>query len=130
MDGHPFGFVYVSSDEPAFETLTRAMKPRSHTIINAPPFALHLKQNVSPDTMYYLRDWGKDGDENDWMQESPESHVQRRKLDTYGGTLGLQLLNEPGFNPNSVGWLNNGLKECVKLNIPASGGGVCAIHLS
>jgi hypothetical protein len=122
--GHPFGWVYVEGHELAFEKLTRVMKPRAHTIINNNHYAMRLKTNASPETMYYIRHWSPDDvDEKHWERYSPKDYVQKFSQNTYGGVLGLQLLNEPGWGVKQAEWLNETIKECAAIGQPASFGG-------
>lgn len=120
------GFVLQANadfNKANFERLARATNTpqTSHTVLNNPEYAAHLKANIAPKSHVYCRNYDQDGDENDWLQD-PAAYFNRYGWQAQGG-LGLQVANEPGFGKPILDRLILFMQEAVARNIPISIGG-------
>ncbi len=127
MTNGGMGFVIQANADINKTQLERLLKAAdapntSHTALNNPTYALHLKTNVAPLSHFYLRNYDNDGDENDWKQYSAKEY-----FDKYGGQakngIGLQVCNEPGFGKDITDRLIPFMQESIARNIPISIGG-------
>lgn len=94
----------------------------SHTVLNNPEYANHLKANIAPQSNIYCRNYDNDGDENDWMQYTPQAYFDKYDWQTRYG-LGLQVANEPGFGKDILDRFIGFMLEAERRNIKISIGG-------
>lgn len=123
MDG--IGLVIQANaplNKPALEKqLAASNTPRtSHTVLNAPEYAAHLKAHVCPQAHIYCRNYDDDGDENDLFRYSPKAYFDKYQWQTAGTGLGLQVANEPGFGADVIAQMYLFMKEAERRNIPIS----------
>lgn len=113
----------VPLNEPVLERHLRLIKPALVHVLNNPAYAIHLKRNVIPDSAIYLRHYDADGDGNDWAQYSAIDYFNKYEKDSFGGALGFQICNEPGFGRDVTKRLVPFMAEGVKRKIPVAPGG-------
>lgn len=121
------GFVIQANaplDQSRLERLLKAADApnTSHTVLNNPTYAAHLKANVAPQSHIYLRNYDNDGDENDWLRD-PVAYFNQYEHQVLGKGLGLQIANEPGFGKDITDKLTRFMLEAERRNIPVSIGG-------
>lgn len=122
------GFVIQANaplDQAALEKVVRASdSPKtSHTVLNNPGYAAHLKANVAPRSHFYLRNYDEGGDEDDWRTYGAQKYFNKYESQVKGNGLGLQICNEPGFGKDVLDALVPFMLEAERRNIPVSLGG-------
>lgn len=121
------GFVIQANaplDQSRLERLLKAADApnTSHTVLNNPTYAAHLKANVAPQSHFYLRNYDNDGDENDWKRD-PVEYFNQYEHQVLGKGLGLQIANEPGWGKDITDKLTRFMLEAERRNMPVSIGG-------
>lgn len=108
---NPSAGYNLHSYSPYFLEHTRKINSRAHVVMNNFDAALTLKRAL-PDTLVIFRNWGSDGDENDYLQYTPRQWLDRNKQYAVEG-IALYVLNEPPFNKVVIEWLI----ELCKINL-------------
>lgn len=85
-------------------------QPRALVVMDELNVALDLKR-LLPQTLVIFRQWGPDGDENDYLQSTPREWLESHKKYAEQG-LALYVLNEPPFNRVVIEWL----KDLIEIN--------------
>lgn len=127
MSRNGIGFV-IQANAPIDARIERLIQATnspntSHTVLNNPDYAAHLKSNVAPSSHFYCRNYDADGDENDWSQYQPVDYFNKYQWQVAGKGLGLQIGNEPGFGKPITQALTRFMIEAEKRGIPVSVGG-------
>lgn len=112
-------------DQAALEKVVRATdSPKtSHTVLNNPGYAAHLKANVATRSHFYLRNYDAGSDADDWRMWDVQKYFNTYGPQVQGKGLGLQLCNEPGFGKDVLDALLAFMLEAERRGIPVSIGG-------
>lgn len=112
----PLGYdIQPEVNKEVLERHLRLTRPLTVAVLQDAGYAKHLKRNVIPDSVVYLRTYDADGDENDIWQYTPDQYFDKY-LPLTEGIIGLQLGNEPGFSTSILARTNLFFREAVERN--------------